>query len=381
MKANSILMFLAIFLARDIAMSKVRARDLGIPFDGIPGAQNAIVDVTGVLVGHTTLIEDKGKSAIRTGVTAILPAGKVPSKVPAAWYSLNGNGEMTGTTWIEESGMLEGPVMMTNTYSVGVVRDAVRKWAQKKFPVTDPDADDSIALPVVGETWDGLLNDINGFHVTEAHAVSALESASAKNIQEGSVGGGTGMVCYQFKCGIGTSSRVIEIEKRKYTLGVMVQANFGRRPEITIAGIKLGERLRNWMPDKKEGEKKDGSILVILATDAPLLPSQLKRLVRRVPMGIARTGGIAHHSSGDIFLAFSTAQPKTKGNIETWSALKNDSMNEIFRATVQATEESIINALVAGETMIGQGNQRVYGLPHKEVISALVEHKILKAKN
>ncbi|MCP4724293.1 MAG: P1 family peptidase, partial [bacterium] len=291
------------------AQNKPRARDLGIPFDGTPGKFNTITDVKGVEVGHTTLITGEGKlvvgdGPVRTGVTAILPVGKKYEPVFAGWYSLNGNGEMTGTTWVEESGFLGGPIMITNTHSVGIVRDAVVEWL-----VTEPISSGiSWALPVVAETYDGFLNDINGFHVKKEHAFAALNSASAGPVAEGGVGGGTGMICHGFKGGIGTSSRIVKINDNEYTVGVLVQANYGGRRGLMVAGVPVGKEITDLMPTRganRDDENGDGSIIVVVATDAPVLPHQLKRLARRVPMGIARAGGIASNGSGDIFIAFS----------------------------------------------------------------------------
>lgn len=350
-----------------------RARDLGIPFDGITGPNNAITDVDGVTVGHTTLISGEGplvvgEGPVRTGVTAVLPRGMSYDPVFAGWYALNGNGEMTGTTWVEESGFLEGPVMITNTHSVGVVRDAVIAWQlENKFYEELPGEPGVFwSLPVVGETYDGFLNDINGFHVRPEHAFEALNGASDGPVSEGGVGGGTGMICHQFKGGIGTSSRALAEEAGGHTLGVLVQANYGIRDTLTIAGVPVGKEITDLMPT--EGAPKDdvGSIIVIVATDAPLLPHQLKRIARRVPMGLARVGSYASNGSGDIFIAFSTANPGSALRVGDKQAefLPNDSLGPLFRATVEATEEAIVNALVAGRTMTGIDGNTVYGLPH-----------------
>lgn len=345
--------------------AKPRARDLGVSFDGTPGTKNAITDVDGVTVGHASVIDGQN---IRTGVTVILPHGKTMSKVPASWFSLNGNGEMTGTTWIDESGFLEGPIAFTNTYSVGVVRDSVRAWGQKNFPVKDPMNDDeAFMLPVVAETWDGILNDINAFAVKQEHVFSALNQASGGAVREGGVGGGTGMICFEVKCGIGTSSRIVTIGGKTYRVGVLVQANFGNRNELVIAGKKIGKELKTSMPIMTVQKKKDGSILAAVATDAPLLPHQLKALAKRVSLGIARTGGIAHHSSGDIFIAFSTTPPEPKGSLEHWNVISNESIDPLFEATVQATEESIVNSLVAGETLEGFEKRKVFGVAEDEI--------------
>lgn len=362
------------------AGSKPRARDLGIPFEGTPGPLNAITDVAGVHVGHTTLIEGsgklvRGKGPIRTGVTAILPRGDRSLDDPcfAGWYSLNGNGEMTGTTWVEESGFAEGPIMITNTHSVGIVRDAVISWR-----ASQGSADASgywWSLPIVAETWDGLLNDINGFHVKEKHAHDAIRNAKSGPVQEGNVGGGTGMVCHSFKGGIGTASRVINIQGENYTLGVLVQANYGGRKNLTIAGVPVGKQITDLMPrdSYESGNEGDGSIIVILATDAPLLAHQMKRLARRIPMGIGKVGGYAHDGSGDIFIAFSTANPNVafadkKVDVDM---LPNWMISPLFEATVQAVEESIINVLCAAEDLDGINDNKVWALPHdrlKEVM-------------
>src|SRR3981081_1291026 len=294
---------------------KPRARDLGIPFDGIPGPLNAITDVPGVAVGHTTLISGAGKlqigkGPVRTGVTAVLPRGKesMSNAVFGAWFTENGNGEMTGTTWVEESGFLEGPVMITNTHSVGVVRDAVIQW---RVSHGQPDATGYWwSLPVVAETWDGWLNDINGFHVKPEDAFHALDTAKSGPVEEGSVGGGTGMICNEFKGGIGTSSRVLDAKFGGYTVGVLVQCNYGRRSQLRIAGVPVGREI----PDHTVRDEDIGSIIVVVATDAPLIPTQLKRVARRVSLGLGRDGSFASDGSGDIFIAFSTANPGAAGS-------------------------------------------------------------------
>ncbi|HBR86921.1 MAG TPA: aminopeptidase [Candidatus Marinimicrobia bacterium] len=354
-----------------------------MPFDGASGPLNAITDVAGVEVGHTTLISGtgklvQGKGPVRTGVTAILPRGDKSLDDPsfAGWYSLNGNGEMTGTTWVEESGFLEGPVMITNTHSVGIVRDAVISWR-----VSQDAADASgywWSLPVVAETWDGLLNDINGFHIKEDHAHNAIRNARGGPVTEGNVGGGTGMVCHSFKGGIGTSSRIVTIEKTKYTLGVLVQANYGDRKNLTIAGVPVGKEITDLMPrDSYEQEHEgDGSIIVIVATDAPLVAHQLKRLARRVPMGVGKVGGYGHDGSGDIFIAFSTANSNVafaerKVAVEM---LPNWMISPLFEATVQAVEEAIINTLVAAETLDGINDNKVYALPHDRLQAVMKKY-------
>jgi L-aminopeptidase/D-esterase-like protein len=347
--------------------AKPRARDLGVPFEGRPGPINAITDVAGVEVGHVTLISDDGPA--RTGVTAVLPRGRQSQDaVFGAWYSQNGNGEMTGTTWLEESGFLDGPVFITNTHSVGTVRDAYIGWQvkNKKRPATNNlSIDDFFSLPVVAETWDGYLNDINGFHVRPEHVDQVLERASAGKVPEGNVGGGTGMVCYGFKGGIGTSSR----SASGYTVGVLVQCNCGRRPQLMIAGVPVGKEIREGVPYSQNrpwvGDDV-GSIIIVVATDAPLLPTQLKRLARRATMGLARTGSTSGNSSGDIFIAFSTANRgiAQKGAAVNVSMLPNEEMNPLFMATVEATEEAIVNAMVGAETMTGLNGHKVIGLPH-----------------
>jgi len=357
-----------------------RARDLGIPFDGAPGPLNAITDVQGVTVAHQTIIQGEGKlvvgeGPVRTGVSAILPRGKSYNPVFAGWYALNGNGEMTGTTWVEEGGLLEGPVMITNTHSVGVVRDAVIEW-QFQNNLFDPLPDDPVvfwSLPVVAETYDGDLNDINGFHVTKEHAIKALDEASSGPVAEGNVGGGTGMSCHQFKCGIGTASRVLNVDGGSYTVGVLVQANYGMRDTLTISGVPVGKEITDLMPEYHSQNQEYGSIIVVVATDAPLLPHQLKRLARRVPMGIAKVGGYAGNGSGDIFIAFSNANPGVgaRTGMQNAKMLPNDQMSPLFLATIQATEEAIINALVAARTMTGINGNTKHAIPHdrlKEVM-------------
>jgi D-aminopeptidase len=339
------------------ADAKPRARELGIPLDGAPGPLNAITDVAPVAVGYTTLIEGSGEHAVRTGVTAILPRGRatLEKSVFAGVFSLNGNGEMTGAHWIEESGFLEGPVMITGTHSVGTVRDAVIAWRIKQGK---PDASGYWwSLPVVAETWDGDLSDANGFHVKAEHVFAALEGAKGGALAEGNVGGGTAMICHEFKCGTGTSSRVVEIDGQRYTVGVLVQANYGVRSELRIAGVPVGKL----MPVKPPPESQDkGSIIIVVATDAPLLPQQMKRLARRASLGLARNGSYAGDGSGDLFLAFSTANAAASHTRSfELRALGNGQLNPLFLATVQAVEESIVNAMVAAETMTGRNNTTV----------------------
>jgi len=365
----------------------VRARDLGVPFDGTPGQFNAITDVAGVEVGYTTISRGEGKlvagkGPVRTGVTAIIPRGhdSLNDPVYAGMFSLNGNGEMTGTHWIEESGFLEGPVVITNTHSVGVARDAVIAWRIKHGA-----ADASgywWSLPLVAETWDGWLNDTNGFHVKPEDVFHALDSAHGGAIEEGSVGGGTGMICYEFKGGSGTASRKIEIKAGKdkptqsYTVGVFLQANFGRRTLLTVAGVPVGKEI----PGSVYGEDT-GSCIAVVATDAPLLSNQVKRIARRVSLGLARTGTISGNGSGDLFIAFSTA------NKNVWAAdqvthsvqtIPNDLMDPIFAGVVQATEEAVVNALVDNQTMIGADNHRVEALSHDRLRELLKKYNRLK---
>jgi L-aminopeptidase/D-esterase-like protein len=361
------------------AQVKPRARDLGVPFDGTPGALNAITDVKGVEVGHTTLISGAGKlkvgeGPVRTGVTAVLPRGKdSQDPVFGAWFTLNGNGEMTGTTWLEDSGFLDGPVMITNTHSVGVVRDAVIAWRVKKAPPDESGYEWS--LPVVAETYDGDLNDINGFHVKPEDAWHALDTAHGGAVEEGNVGGGTGMICNEFKGGIGTSSRVLDAKYGGYTVGVLVQCNYGWRSQLRIAGVPVGREI----PDHKVRDNDVGSIIVVVATDAPVIPTQLKRLVRRVSLGLGRDGSFSGDGSGDIFVAFSTANPGASGSKSSHqiTMLPNEQMNPLFLATVQATEEAVINAMVAAETMKGINDFEVIALPHDQLREVLKKYNRL----
>jgi len=352
---------------------KRRARDLGIPFDGAPGPFNAITDVEGVAVGQQTLIGGDGRlvvgeGPVRTGVTAILPRGKSYDPVFAGWYALNGNGEMTGTAWVEESGLLEGPVMITNTHSVGVVRDAVVKWQfdNQLYEALPGESGVFWSLPVVAETYDGDMNDINGFHVSSEHAIRALNEARTGTVDEGNTGGGTGMTCHQFKGGTGTASRQLRAGDDRYTVGVLVQANHGIRETLTIAGVPMGKEISDLMPQYPARSEECGSIIVVVATDAPLLPHQLKRIARRVPMGIAKTGAYGGNGSGDIFIAFSTANAGagSRSGTKRVDMLPNDSMSAFFHATVQATEEAIVNALVAAETMTGINGNMKHAIPH-----------------
>jgi L-aminopeptidase/D-esterase-like protein len=378
--------FALVLSAQEKSAPKPRARDLGVPFDGTPGPLNAITDVSGVTVGHTTLISGEGKlqvgkGPVRTGVTAVLPRGKDSMNNPvfAGWWSLNGNGEMTGTTWVEESGFLEGPVMITNTHSVGVVRDAVIQW---RVAHGQPDPTGYWwSLPVVAETWDGWLNDINGFHVKPEHAIRAIDSAHGGAVEEGSVGGGTGMVCNEFKGGIGTSSRKIESKIGAYTVGVLVQCNYGSRKNLRIAGVPVGREIPEdpAYASTSFSELDRGSIIVVVATDAPLVAHQLKRLARRVSLGLGRSGSISGNGSGDIFIAFSTANSGAAAadHAVDLKMLPNDLLDPVFAATVQATEEAVINAMVAAETMTGIENHKVIALPHDKLREALKKYKRL----
>lgn len=388
------------------AQTKSRARDLGIPFEGTPGSNNAITDVAGVEVGHTTLISGSGRLAVgkgpvRTGVTAILPRGKKSfDPVFAAWFPLNGNGEMTGTTWIRESGFLEGPILITNTHSVGVVRDATIDWEIKngrKFLFT---------YPIVAETYDGVLNDINGFHVKPSHVFAALDGATTGRVVEGNVGGGTGMLCNGFKGGIGTSSRVLPAAAGGYTIGVLVQCNYGSRRGLRIAGVPVGQEFPDPMicvsgseaPSQEflrgmprcgqtqgPAERPNpelGSIIIVVATNAPLLPHQLDRLVKRAALGLGREGSIAGNSSGDIFVAFSTANPGAAAESGTiaLTMLPNERIDPLFAATIQATEEAVTNAMLAAETLTGADDVRAYALPHDRLVEIMRKYNRVVSK-
>lgn len=392
-----------VFATDSAAQARVRARDLGVPFDGTPGPFNAITDVAGIEVGQVTLISGDGKlvvgkGPVRTGVTTILPRGRASTDpVFAGWFALNGNGEMTGTAWVEESGFLEGPVSITNTHSVGVVRDAVIGWMIRR-PSAQP-----WALPVVAETYDGLLNDVDGFHVKAEHTIRALDGATNGAVAEGSVGGGTGMICFGFKGGIGTASRKLAAQSGGYTVGVLVQCNAGRRSELRMAGVPVGREIGDLTPcqtnpgmatgfargmrpcdasaatpgnEQREGA---GSIIVVVATDAPLLAHQLRRLAVRAALGVGVAGGKGENSSGDLMIAFSTANPhaaQDSGRVHL-EMVPNDLMNPIFYATVQATEEAIANAMVAAQTMTGANGVRVFGLPHDRLRAALKKYNRL----
>lgn len=380
------LIVLLMMTQNSLSQNRPRARTLGIPFEGTPGALNAITDVKGVTVGHSTIISGEGAlkvgaGPVRTGVTAVLPRGKDSTNDPvfAGWFSLNGNGEMTGTTWIEEAGFLEGPVMITNTHSVGLVRDATIAYRVK---YGKPDATGYWwSLPVVAETYDGYLNDINGFHVKERNVFEALDEAKSGSVAEGNVGGGTGMICYGFKGGIGTASRKLAETAGGYTVGVLLQANFGRRSQLRIAGVPVGTEITENKIAYENSSLSDrdvGSIIIVVATDAPLLAHQLKRLARRASLGVGRTGSSSGNGSGDIFIAFSTANAgAAKANVAQLTMLSNDRLDSIFEATVQATEEAIINALVAAETMTGIDNHKVFAIGHERLKEVMKKYNRL----
>jgi len=386
-----LIVFFSVQFINPIQAQKQRARDWGIPFEGKTGKFNAITDVPGVEVGYTTIIKGEGinkigKGPVRTGVTAILPTGKTHRPVFANWYSLNGNGEMTGTTWITTSGFLETPILITNTNSVGVSRDAMLKWfVEKNWFKNDSYKDFWYTYPLVAETYDGFLNDIYGFHVTEENVYAALNSAQTGRVAEGNVGGGTGMMCLGFKGGTGTASRMVKIKDSVYTVGVLVQSNFGGKNNFNIAGVPVGKELKDTMnyefkaspASYKEGQ---GSIIVIVATDAPLLPHQLKRIAERVTIGVGKTGGLGENSSGDIFLAFSTANPNAwiRESVPTLQMLANELLNPFFEATIQATEEAILNAMVAAETMTGINGNKAYALPKELVLKSLRKYNRIK---
>ncbi|HKH60387.1 MAG TPA: P1 family peptidase [Flavitalea sp.] len=382
------IVLLVLIFGYAIHAQKPRARDIGIPFEGKTGRYNAITDVKGVEVGYSTVISGhgknvRGKGPVRTGVTAILPRGRTNNPVYANWYALNGNGEMTGTTWITESGFLETPIMITNTNSVGIVRDAVLKWFVEKRWYKESWW---YTYPVVAETYDGFLNDIYGFHIQESNAYDALNSASTGRISEGNVGGGTGMMCLGFKGGTGTSSRTVKIKDSTYVVGALVQSNFGSKANLTIAGVPVGKELKDTLnyelkaPPSFYKQQGDGSIIVVIATDAPLLPHQLKRIAARVPIGIGKVGGRGENGSGDIFIAFSTANPSAfqRQEFSMVEQLPNNLINPLFEATVQSVEEAIINAMVAAETMEGINGNKAYALPHQLIVDLLKKYNRLK---
>jgi D-aminopeptidase len=399
--AAGLLLIAAVSNAQTASTPRQRARELALSavIGGTPGTLDGITDVAGVEVGHTTLISGSGRlevgqGPVRTGVTVVHPRGKTSNDpVFAAWFTLNGNGEMTGTTWIRESGFLEGPIGITNTHSVGIVRDAILRW-QAKRPGLQP-----WGLPVVAETYDGGLNDINGFHVTAEHTIAALDGATTGPVAEGNVGGGTGMVCHGFKGGIGTASRVLSKNEGGYTVGVLVQCNYGRRSELRVGGVPVGEEIPDLTPcisidnpssatsrrrctdaDAAGQDRGAGSIIIVVATDAPVLPHQLQRIVTRASLGVGRMGGKGENSSGDIFVAFSTANPGTAAQKDTSRVeiLPNDRINPLFYATVQATEEAILNAMLAAETMTGADGLRVFALPHGRLMAAMRKYGRVK---
>ncbi|HWM28163.1 MAG TPA: P1 family peptidase [Woeseiaceae bacterium] len=365
----------------------VRARDLGVPFDGTPGPLNAITDVAGVEVGQVTLISgegtlQRGKGPVRTGVTAILPRGRKYDPVFAGWHSLNGNGEMTGTTWITESGFLEGPIMLTNTHSVGVVRDAVVEWQveNRHFEPLPDEPDIFWALPIVAETYDGDLNDTNGFHVTREHAFAALDAAKSGPVEEGNVGGGTGMITHGFKGGIGTASRQVKSAAGVHVVGALVQSNYGIRETLRIAGVPVGQEITDLAAGRPVQSDERGSIIVVIATDAPLLPHQLRRVAQRASLGLGRMGSYASNGSGDIFVAFSTANAEAaaRTGMPRLEMLPNDVLGPLFLATVEATEEAIVNALVAAKTMTGANGFTAHELPHDRLQAVLKKYGRLR---
>ena len=382
-----------------LGQSPERARDWGIPFAGNPGLLNAITDVPGVWVGQVTLISGegplvKGKGPIRTGVTAILPRGKTFDPVYAGWDTFNGNGDMTGTHWISESGFLETPVLITNTGNVGIVRDAVWQWMEKHSYFAPFVPDYWCALPVVAETYDGILNDIDGQHVHAEHVWQALDLAKGGPVPEGAVGGGTGMICHEFKGGTGTSSRRVESALGDFVVGVLVQTNYGVREEMRIGGLPIGKALREIplpvihdipsstrpLAQATGSDRETGSIIVVIATDAPLNAIQCQRMARRASVGISRMGGKGGNGSGDIFLAFATGNPGafSLNEITIVKQFPNEGMNPLFTAVGEATEEAILNALVAGRDMTGIQGNSVRGLPKREVQDFLREHALLR---
>lgn len=367
-----------------VSVPAQRARDLGVPFEGTPGTNNSITDVAGVEVGYSTIIRGEGKwkpgeGPVRTGVTVVFPRGKASrSSYPANYFIFNGDGETTGLPYLEDFGRGSGPIGITNTSSVGVVRDAIGEWNFRHFGDKEDPFDFAFGLPIVGETWDGGLNDIQGLHVKREHVFEALDSAKGGPTAEGNVGGGTGMVCYWFKGGTGTSSRVFEIDGVKYTLGVLVQANFGRRPDLTIAGVPVGKEIADLEPSIPS--EQDGSIIVIVGTDAPLSPQQLRLIAKRVTLGVARTGSIGNNTSGDIFVAFSTARGEwdDEKKISKEPSLDKSVLDPVFRATVESTEEAIVNALVAARDMEGINGNRFYALPHDRLKEVLKKYNRIK---
>lgn len=358
-------------------MTKPRARDLGIPFEGETGPYNAITDIDGIEVGYSTIV--KGDS-IRTGVTAIHPRGKSNhDPVYAAWFPFNGNGEMTGSAWVEEGGFLEGPIGITNTHSVGVVRDTIIQWQVENSAMFQP-----WSCPLVAETADGWLNDMNAFFVKPIHVKEALENAESGPMEEGSVGGGTGMLCYEFKGGSGTSSRKLPEKLGGWKVGAFVQTNFGRRYQLTVAGVPVGKHLKEdavWTNGENPFVQDIGSLIVVIATDAPILPHQLKRLAKRASLGMARTGALGGNGSGDIFLAFSTANPHAarggEKGLASIQSIDNEHIDPLLGASAYATEEAIINSMVAAEDMTGHKDLSVKAMPHGDVRKILKEYNRL----
>ncbi|KMJ45678.1 aminopeptidase [Xenorhabdus khoisanae] len=384
---NIIVLSISAMIASHSLANEVRARELGIPFAGIPGKYNAITDVSGVKVGYSTIIEgdgklEVGKGPVRTGVTAILPRGKKFSPVFSSIFSLNGNGDMTGSQWVEESGFLETPILITNTHSVGVVRDSTISWMFDNNLISPLKDDLFWLLPVVAETWDGILNDINGMHVKKEHVYNALNSAKSGKIEEGNVGGGTGMNLFDFKGGTGTSSRILDKKDGGYTVGVLVQGNFGDRNDLIISGIPVGKEIKDfdliYHGDKKK-LKDVGSIIAVVATDAPLAPHQLNKIAKRVSLGLARVGGVARNTSGEIFIAFSTANNDafSREEVRTIKILPNDKLDPLYEATINATEEAVINAMFAAKTMVGRNGNTSYAIPKDRVKEILKKHNRL----
>jgi L-aminopeptidase/D-esterase-like protein len=354
---------------------RVRARDLGVPFAGLTGPHNALTDVPGVLVGYSTLIRGsggwrRGEGPIRTGVTVILPRGRTEESYSAAAFIFNGDGEMTGLPYVQDYGRAAGPIGITNTNSVGLVRDVIGEWMNITFGSEGPSSF-SFGLPIVAETWDGFLNDINGQHVRREHVFDALSSAAPGPLQEGSVGGGTGMMSYYLKAGTGTSSRVITIGSASYTVGVLVQANLGKLEDLVVAGVPVGRTLADLEP--VERVPQNGSLVVVVGTDAPLSSAQLNLVARRATLGMARTGTVGESGSGDLFLAFSTSKNSYDEATRTVTAqsLAKRSLDAVFRATVEATEEAIINSLVAAHDMEGVNGNTVFALPHARLQGVL----------
>ena len=391
-------------LAAVATQGQARARDLGIPFEGSPGPLNAITDVPGVEVGHKTLISGEGPlkvgvGPVRDGVTVIFPRGHADQRpVYGGFFDLNGNGEMTGRAYLEDYGIVQGPIGISDTNAIGQVYAGIQQWSSKRFGTA--------TWPVVAETWSGYLNDMEGFHVTEETAIAALDAAKRGPVEEGNVGGGTGMVCFGFKGGIGTASRAVALGAKRYTVGVLVQCNIGVRNVLRVAGVPVGQLLAaRWLPcfDPKlalkagklppctaDGSKglpppDKGSIIVVVATDAPLMPIQLNRVARRAAMGLARLGSYAGNSSGDLIVSFSTATAEVNHEDQTKpdsvTPVANAAIDPIFEATVQATEEAIVNAMVAARTMTGIDGTRYFAIPHDELRAILKRYNRLEERS